>query len=140
MREVIRPKDGWSALLPGGEKTAHAIFPYIYLPRWLYYSHLRNKNFFRANAVLAHERQHILDQEMMGVKKWYFWYLISSSFRLQEELKATASEMKVHKKEKIMYDIDFHARSLASSLYLWMISYEDAVRVLDELWRKTPND
>lgn len=137
MQEFVRPKDGWSQLLPGGESTAQAIFPNIFLPQWLYYLHITDKNFFRAAAVIAHERQHLINQERIGVWKWYFKYFMSKKFRLYEELIATEAEMKVHKQRKIMYDFHLHAKSLSGYLYIWMIDFDTALKLLDELWRKT---
>lgn len=118
------------------QSTAQAIYPNIYVPKWLY-EHLKSKNSDpKREAVITHEQTHIKRQKEIGFIKWGFLYAFDSKFRLNEELIAIKEQLKYLKKKEIKIsdeDIEKIACGLSSYLYLWMISYENAKRELKKL-------
>ncbi len=116
--------------------TANAIYPNIYVPKWLY-EDLKNKNPNPKNiSILIHEQTHIKREKEMGWLKWGFLYVFNSKFRLQEELIAIGESFKYLKSKDIKLtevEINKIARGLSSYLYLWMISYENAKKELKKL-------
>ncbi|QQG47517.1 MAG: hypothetical protein HY044_00265 [Candidatus Woesebacteria bacterium] len=117
------------------QHTAQAIYPNIYVPKWLY-EHLKSKNPDSERvAVIIHEQTHIKRQKEMGWFLWEIKYVFLPKFRLEEELLAIKAQVKYLKSKGIKYDekdVEKAAKFLSSYLYLWMVSYKEAKRKLME--------
>ena len=127
----------WTILPVFSKYTAHAIYPYIYVPKYIY-TNLRNKNPNpKYVSVLIHEQAHLKRQKKMGWLKWGLGYVFSPSFRFAEELAAIKTAMKYLKKKNLTWDTKKSAGFLLGYLYLWCVNYETAKRKLDEAWSNT---
>lgn len=81
---MFKVKPWWLRILT----PAHAwvtIHPNIYVPRGV--------DVFSFPEVVAHEKVHLRQQEALGRGRWLREYLLRSSFRLQQEAEAVATEL-----------------------------------------------
>lgn len=134
MEKNIKVKTGlWNIHPFLSKNSAHALYPYIYIPQWLY-EELKKKNPDPyAIASLMHEQVHIRRQKEIGFLKFGILYLISRKFRFEEELLAIREQMKYLKKMGKEFDIEQRAKQLSGSMYLWSSSYSEAKRRLRNL-------
>jgi hypothetical protein len=125
-------------IIPGvGRDTGTTIYPYVFLGRLIY------KDAFGANpnpytvGLILHEQEHLTRMKRYGVVKWYFHYLFSPTFRLEEELGAYALQFAHIKHAGLTVNLATIARFLSSWLYLWVGSYKDVLKRLDEIWESS---
>ncbi len=85
-------------------------------------------------SVLIHEKVHAHRQAKMGGTQWGLRYIVSRKFRLNEELLAIREQMLFLKKHNGSYDIERKARQFAGAAYLWVLPYQQAITVLNNLW------
>lgn len=130
----VRKKPWWFRFVPGlWGNYANTIYP------WIYLTNREWEDVHSANpspstiATLLHESIHLERQKDLGFLKYGFKYLLSRSFRFEEELLAIMPQMRYLKQKGIMFDIEARARALSSSMYLWCSSYEEARRRLGEI-------
>lgn len=112
-------------------KSATALFHTIWIPDYL--SDMINKGDSKALAIIEHEKTHLKRATEYGQIKWYFKYIVSSEFRLIEELEAIRSEYQYLKKHNTSPDYEKKAIWLSSWVYLRMITFEDALKKLKTL-------
>ena len=132
----VRLKKGLWNLFPFLNFTGQAIYPNIYLSKNVYENLKTNKPEPHYFAALKHEQTHI---ERATKKGWIIWnlkYIISPTFRFNEELEAIKSSMRYLKENNITFNTDKRAKHLSSYLYLWCVSYKKAKEKLDEIWNK----
>ena len=90
MNIEVRPKRGlWKLSKLLSERTAHGIYPHVYLPESLYTDFSSVKPSSKVLSVVEHEKKHVERQQEFGWLRWLILYVISSEFRLNEELAAT---------------------------------------------------
>lgn len=115
---------------------ARTIYPYIYFPKDIFID-LKSKSPKDLNfSIFIHEKVHIDRQQKFGILRWNMFYLFSKKFRLNEEMVAILEQMKYMKLKNLSYDFDKKAKQFASSTYLWMITYEKGLAILNNLWLK----
>jgi hypothetical protein len=131
----VKPKSGLWKILPRflSERSAHAVFPNIYLPQKLYENFTRGDVDFTLSKVLAHEQTHLDRQKLMGPIVWYVRYIFSPKFRFHEELRAIESEMRIELARGEEIRIKKRAKQLSGSTYLWMTDYETAYAELQDI-------
>ncbi|HSW90293.1 MAG TPA: hypothetical protein VLH19_05510 [Patescibacteria group bacterium] len=131
----VREKTGvWRIVNPFLQETAHAIYPNIWLPSQHYRDYISGDPKPQTQRAIVHETKHLDRQTEIGLPKWYISYLLSSSFRLEEELLAIKEEMKLSKENDFQIDLEFKAKWLSSWMYLWCVSKEDATKILQQMW------
>lgn len=130
----IKVKDGLWKLIPFlANKTAHGVYPNVYLPEHIY-DNLKSKTPNPYNiALLLHEQEHIKRQKAQGRIKWLLKYIFSSKFRFNEELQADIPKIKYLKSKNLEFDLEKRAKQLSGWVYLWPVSYEEAKNKLNEL-------
>jgi Cu2+-exporting ATPase len=109
--------------IPGLSKpVARTIYPWIFLPRKIFYVLQQpNPNPFY-NALLIHEQVHYARQKAMGLFSFGLKYLMSRHFRLSEEKMAVNEAIHYLKIKKV--DINFNPKDRLAheNLYLWPLS------------------
>lgn len=130
----IRPKIGLWKIFPYlANKTAHGVYPYVYLPVKIYDDILSTKPNPWNVALLIHEEEHLRRQIDVGPILWLIKYLVSPKFRFTEELAADKPQIQYLKKMNLEFDIDKRARLLSGWLYLWPVSYKIAREELKKI-------
>lgn len=130
----IRPKVGLWRIFPYlANKTAHGIYPYVYVPVNIYDDLHSNKPSPWNVALLIHEEEHIKRQVAAGPLSWMIKYLISSEFRFKEELAADKPQIEYLKSLNLEFDINRRALLLSGWLYLWPVSYKTAREELEKI-------
>ena len=76
------------------------------------------------DLTLLHEAEHVRQQERDGWK-FYFRYLFSRKWRAAYEAEGYAVQVKDNPN-----NLDWAARALSGSLYLWPCSFEEAKRLI----------
>lgn len=129
-----KPKLGLWKLIPFlANKTAHGIYPNVYLPESIF-NDLKSKSPNPYNvALLFHEQEHIKRQKDQGIVSWLLKYILSPKFRFEEEILADIPKIKYLKSKKIEFDLEKRAKQLSSWIYLWPVSYEEAKEKLLEI-------
>lgn len=122
-------------VVPYPTKLAFAIRPFIFVPRTFYARYRNNALSADDEAVLVHERVHLRREQEAGLLRFGYKYLTQPQFRLTEELIAIKEEMKFRKSKGITYDIERKARHFAGAEYRYLLPYEEAKRVLTDLWQ-----
>lgn len=135
--KIIRKIPFWWEYFPFlSTDMARTIYPYIYFPKDIFID-LQSENPKDLNlSIFIHEKVHIDRQEELGILKWNILYLFSKKFRLNEEVIAILEQMKYMKSKNLSYNFNKKAKQFASSTYLWMISYEKGLEMLNNLWVK----
>lgn len=128
----LKPKRFLWRLIPGFNSTAQAIYPNIYLPKFVYENLISDSPKPEYLAVLEHEKVHIKSQKRLGLIKSFFMYLFNSSFRFEEELAAYKVQIKILKQNKQKFHLEKIAKNLSGSMYLWSTSYKNALERLQE--------
>lgn len=97
------------------DKTIFALSPYIYTDYEL------------TPDLLVHERQHLKQQDKVGVTEWVYDFLYSPKKRLEYEIDAYKAQLRSIKDRNHRHKIRMEsARNLSSALYGNIISYDDA--------------
>jgi hypothetical protein len=113
---------------------ARTIYPYIYFPKDIFLN-LKEVNPEDTNfSIYVHEKVHIDRQESFGILKWNLYYLLFRKFRLEEEVIAIREQMRFLKSKSLSYDFERKARQFDSATYLWLISYDKALSILNKIW------
>ena len=86
-------------------------------------------------AILMHEEIHLKRIKNKGVNSWGFKYLFSPKFRLNEELLAYEVMFRFLKSKGLSYDLERVARAMSGHRYLWVKSYGEAKKLLEDLWK-----
>ncbi len=116
-----------------GIDVATTLYPNIYLPRKVYEDLVSTHPSVKSRSILLHEQTHIERQKIHGIVSWNLSYLFNKSFRLKEELFAIGAQMKFLKDNGGTYDCHKKARQFSSSTYFWMMKYDDALALLEDL-------
>lgn len=111
--------------------SCQAIYPYILSPRFVIDGYMNGE--IKYIALIEHELIHLKRIKEIGIFKWYIKYVISSKFRLREELLAYKKQIQILRKNCQVVDIDRFAKSLSSFTYLNMVSNDKAKSLLSEL-------
>lgn len=131
----VRSKSGIWDLIPWlSNNTAQAIYPNVYVPKFVYENLLSKKQNPYHIALILHEEEHIKRQKEYGVGRWYLKYLSSGRFRFEEEITADVPKMKFLKSKKLDPFLDKRAKMLSSWLYFWPVPYKKARRDLEKIW------
>lgn len=130
----VKAKDRPWNIFPFSKYTSQAIYPNIYFVKEVFENLKSDNPKSKYVAALKHEQTHIKRQKETGWIRWGFKYLISSTYRFNEELEAIKSSMKYLKRKGVNYDTSKTAKYLSSWLYLWCVSYEKAKEDLDRTW------
>lgn len=133
----IKIKTGlWNIHPTLSQNTAHALYPNIYVPKWMDEELKKEKPDPYVMASFMHEQVHIRRQKEIGILKFGVLYVLSGKFRFEEELLAIREQMRFLKKHGKTFDIEKRARQLSSGMYLWCVSYDQSKIRLEELWNK----
>lgn len=124
----------WTILPILSTRTAHAIYPTIYLPKEIYENLQTSKPDIQNITILLHEQTHIDRQSIDGWLVWVLKYSMSKTFRFEEEVQAIKNSMKLYKEYNMTWDTHTSAHYLSSYLYLWCTNYPKAKKRLDEEW------
>jgi hypothetical protein len=66
--------------------------------------------------------------------RWMLRYTISGEFRFEEELAALLPQFAHIKHKGLDFNMEHRARVLSGWLYFWPVSYEEALKRLNQLW------
>lgn len=128
-------KSGLWDLVPWiSNKTAQAIYPNIYLPKFVYENLKSKKPEVWHVALLIHEQEHIKRQKKYGVLKWELKYIFFSKFRYEEEIAADIPKLKYIKENGGDPYTEKRARQLSGWLYFWTVSYPEVKARLENIW------
>lgn len=134
LNKNIKPKTRLWKLVPFlANKTAHGIYPNVYLPKSVYNNLKSNTPNPYNVALLLHEQEHVKRQKEQGLMTWLLKYIFSPKFRFNEELQADIPKIKYLKSKKIEFDLEKRARQLSSWIYLWPFSYKETKEKLIKL-------
>ncbi len=89
-----------------------------------------------SSNLLAHELTHIFQQIKMGADIWWEKYLKNKKFRLSQEVEAYQQQYKVIENsdsDNASYYLDKLARDLSGKLYGFIVSYDEAVKLIKGL-------
>ena len=86
-------------------------------------------------GLLIHETEHLKRQKLIGFWRYVIQYNLSPRFRINEEFEADKARIRYLKKNGVEWDLDARARMLSSYQYWWAISYKEAKRILEKMWR-----
>jgi hypothetical protein len=111
-----------------------ALYPYIFLNAIFYNDLLLKNPKPKTVYALIHEQEHIKRAKIKGPGLWSLLYVLSPSFRVNEELEADREAMKYWKSQRLDYDFDSRAKSLSSAMYLRPISEKEAKQKLLKIW------
>lgn len=130
----VKTKVGFWKLIPFlANKTAHGIYPNVYLPEHIF-NDLKSKTPNPYNvALLLHEQEHIKRQKVQGIVFWLLKYIFIPKFRFKEELQADIPKIKYLKSKRLEFDLEKRAKQLSGWIYLWPVSYKYASEKLDKL-------
>mgnify|MGYP001583543503 CR=1 FL=1 len=130
----IKAKVGLWKLIPFlANKTAHGIYPNVYLPEHIF-NDLKSNNPNPYNvALLLHEQEHVKRQKEQGIVIWLLKYIFIPKFRFEEELKADISKIDFLKSKNLEFDVEKRAKQLSGWIYLWPVSYKEAKEKLNKL-------
>lgn len=125
----VKPKTSFWKILPRifSVRTAQSIYPFIFFPENIYCDLLSKSPKPQSIAILLHEKVHFERQKQQGILLWILKYLISPKFRFNEELLALKEQIRYSKKHNLTLDLETRAKELSSWLYLWCVSYEQAL-------------
>jgi len=113
---MLKPRPWWLFFIPGDAWVTLA--PYIYHPKTVVPE--------ARPQVIAHENEHLDQQEKLGVKTWVWRYSTSRSFRLDQEARGVAREILFLEDHGLSVQAITvrmtEAKDLASGAYLWAAS------------------
>lgn len=127
LNKNVKLKVGLWKLIPFlAEKTAHGIYPNVYLPQSIYNNLKSNIPNPYNVALLLHEQEHVRRQKEQGTVNWLLKYIFSAKFRFNEELLADIPKIKYLKSKNLEFDLEKRAKQLSSWIYLWQVNYKEA--------------
>lgn len=124
----------WDLIPWVSNKTAQAIYPNIYLPKFVYENLLSKSPEVWHVALLTHEQEHIKRQKKYGPLKWGLRYVLSPKFRYEEEIAADIPKLKYIKENGGDPYIERRAKHLSGWNYLWPVSYSEVKTRLENIW------
>lgn len=89
----------------------------IYLRKDLFEKYISGIVDLSIIGVLEHEYTHFIRAEKVGKYRFAWKIMTSLSFKFNEEIEARRSQMLIHKKYGITFDIEEHAKRLSSCVY-----------------------
>lgn len=126
----------WDLIPWISNKTAQAIYPNIYLPKFVYESLQSNNPEIRHVSLLIHESEHLKRQNKIGLFNWGFRYIFIPKFRYEEEIAADIPRLKYLKENGVDPYIKRRARQLSGWLYFWPVSYSEVKTRLENVWER----
>lgn len=108
--------------------SAQVIYPYIIIPQ-----SLKQKLEYsdpESISIFEHEKFHLKRMKEFGVCKWYFKYIFSPGFRLNEEILAYKKQFEILRKYNIDFNVDKYSKILSSWTYLKMVDQDTAKELL----------
>ncbi len=134
----IRPIPRFWSFIPYLHKDmASSIYPNIYLTKAEYEEYKNNKMSILTKSVIVHEENHIKNWQEIGYLKFPYLYLSNKNFKLEEELRAIKEQMIFLKVNNTNYDIDRKAKQFSGQEYGNLMTYEEAYKILEDLWIQT---
>lgn len=136
LSENIKSKSGlWNFIPLISNRTAQAIYPNVYLPKFVY-DNLKSKHpSILYEALLIHELEHLKRQKKHGFLKWGIKYVLLSKFRYEEEIAADIPRLKYLHKKNADPQISKRSKQLSGWIYFWQVSYEEAKNRLENIWK-----
>ncbi|MEK7100305.1 MAG: hypothetical protein AAB872_00675 [Patescibacteria group bacterium] len=116
-------------------KTAQAVYPNIYLPKFVYENlQLDNPDVWHI-ALLIHENEHLKRQKRVGILKWGLKYIFIPRFRYEEEIAADIPRFKYLKENGGDSYIERRAKHLSGWNYFWPATYAEVKARLENIWK-----
>ncbi len=107
----------------------------IYFQREIY-KNLQTKQPTHQNVgYLIHEETHHKRAKIKGLLGFGLPYLFSRKARFLEEFVAYKAQIEYLKSNNQPFNYEITARNLSGLPYLWCVSYEEAKKSLDSVWR-----
>ncbi len=107
-----------------------AIYPFIFLRNDIFNDLKSSSPNPLSIALLEHELLHLKRQKEQGPLVFSLKYIFSSRYRIKEELLAYKRQAEILKKYNKEFDKKVIAKNLSSWMYLWAISYNEALKLL----------
>lgn len=128
----IRPYHWWFRYIPLISKTGfHTLFTdTIYLSKDLYIDSQRDTPNPVTIALIKHQEVHAHGASLWKAVR----FVCSPTFRLQEEKAAYTAQFHHLKAHHKSWDLERVARQFATIRYLWVMSYTDARKFIQEVW------
>lgn len=102
----------------------------IYLSRELYVDAQKSSPDPVTIAIIKHQEVHAHGASLWKAVR----FVCSSTFRLQEEAKAYKAQFHHLKTHHMSWDLGDVARQFTTIRYLWVMSYSDARKFIQEVW------
>lgn len=83
-------------------------------------------------SLLLHEEEHRKHASWENTARYFF----IPKFRITEEMNAYRVQFSYLKKHGATYDLKRIARAFSSPMYLWSMSYEEAMGALEKTWKE----
>ena len=129
----IKPYPGFFRYLPISDSGFNAIFnKTIYLSKELYIDIQTTNPKPLSVAVLKHQIVHANNACLLKFLK----YIASKKFRLIEEGEAFTAMFKHLKVNNKTFDLEKVAKNFSGIRYLWMTTYTDGLRIVNNFWEK----
>ena len=106
----------------------------IYLSDDLYAEVMSGKPSVYVQGIIEHEKVHMQRKQEMGACMFKLKYSFSPQFRLREELLAETARFSFLKSKGEKINLEDRARKMSGFMYFWMISYTEALKLLEDLW------
>lgn len=128
----IRPYLWWFQYVPVISSTGfNTLFTdTIYLSRELYIDAQKTSPNPVTIAIIKHQEVHAHGASLWKAVR----FVCSSTFRLQEETLAYKAQFNYLKKHHLSWDLGDVARQFTTIRYLWVMSYADAHKFIQEVW------
>lgn len=108
------------------------VFKTIYLSESIYEDLQKANPAPLSVAVLKHQEVHAKNASLFKVLK----YIFSKDFRIKEEREAFGAMFMHLKQYNQPFDLDKMARNFSGLRYLWMISYEEGLKLITKIWQE----
>ncbi len=125
----------WDLIPWISNKTAQAVYPNIYLPKFVYENLQSNNPNLWHRALLIHEQEHIERQRRVGLLRWGLKYIFISKFRYEEEIAADIPKFKYLKANGGDPYIEKRAKHLSGWNYFWPAPYLEVKTRLESIWK-----
>lgn len=133
-KNVKKKSKLWDLIPWVSNKTAQAIYPNIYLPKFVYDNLVSKTPDIWHVALLVHEQEHIKRQKKHGPLKWKIKYMLLPKFRYEEEIAADIPKFKYLKENGGDPYIERRAKHLSGWNYFWPVSYSEVKNRLENIW------
>jgi len=124
----------WDLIPWVSNKTAQAVYPNIYLLRFVYENLQSHNPSVWHTALLIHEQEHIKRQKRVGLLRWGLKYIFSPRFRYEEEIAADIPKFKYIKNNNGDPYIEKRAKHLSGWNYFWPAHYTEVKTRLENIW------